>query len=102
MRLAVFGDVRVCRTSIVMGKDGERICPVALEGITLKDRAAVCFSSAALWRVSNAQRYSTSARTGRDRRGCLGTAQVPICGVAKVCEHSMGSAGALEVGKHRS
>lgn len=44
--------------------EGQRICPVTLEGITLKDRVGVYFSSGALWRASNVQRCSTSARTG--------------------------------------
>lgn len=54
--------------SSAMEEGGQRIYPVTLEGITLKDRADVYFSSGAFWRASKAQRCSTSASIG-ERQG---------------------------------
>lgn len=89
--------------SSALEEGGQRICPVTLEEMTLKDRAGVYFSSGALWRVSNVQRYSVSARTGEKQgKGVRRQFKPPLWCVTKVCEHSMGLAGALEVGKHRS
>lgn len=59
-------------------RDTKRICLVSFEGIILKDRAGVCFSSGALWGAGNAQRCSMSVSAG-ERQGVSRDSPSPHC-----------------------
>lgn len=74
---------------------------MSFEGIILEYRAGVHFSSGALWRAGDALRYTMSASIGKKQgKSVWGQSKAPLCGVAKVCELSTGSAWALEIGGH--